>query len=116
LNIFHFSSSKSFQAGCSQFVFPYPCNLSYSKQAAVVFIPAFTFPDVSVLSSSKMFDIFLIRFFISLLYIKPLFPMNKQFSIDSFLDWKGHHWVSTHTFQKTALLKLAILASVYIFM
>jgi len=38
------------------------------------------------------------------LYIKHHFPINKQFSIDSFLDWKGHcdsfldwggqHWVS----------------------
>jgi len=25
-------------------------------------------------------------------YIKHLFPFNKQFSIDSFLDWEGLHW------------------------
>jgi len=25
------------------------------------------------------------------IYIKPLFPVNKQFSIGSFLDWEGHH-------------------------
>jgi len=27
-----------------------------------------------------------------LLYIKPPLPINKQFSIDSFLDWEGLHW------------------------
>jgi len=27
-----------------------------------------------------------------LLYIKPIFPLDKQFSIDSFLDWEGLHW------------------------
>jgi len=30
--------------------------------------------------------------FISLLYIKPLVAINKQFSINAFLDWGGHHW------------------------
>jgi len=25
--------------------------------------------------------------------IKFLFPINKQFSIDSCLDWEGHYWV-----------------------
>jgi len=34
-------------------------NISYSKQAAVVFIPAFTFPAVSVLPSSKRSFIFI---------------------------------------------------------
>jgi len=34
----------------------------------------------------------LIGFFISLLFVKPLFPINKQFSVDAFLDWEGHHW------------------------
>jgi len=28
--------------------------------------------------------------------------MNKQFSIDSFLIWKGLHWVSNHLNQTTA--------------
>jgi len=27
---------------------------------------------------------------------------NKQFSIDSFLDWEGHHWVFAHLHQTTA--------------
>jgi len=27
-----------------------------------------------------------------LLYIKSPLPINKQFSIDSFLDWEGLHW------------------------
>jgi len=26
-------------------------------------------------------------------YIKLMFPINKQFSIDSLLDWEGHNWV-----------------------
>jgi len=26
-------------------------------------------------------------------FLKLLFPINKQFSIDSFLDWEGHHQV-----------------------
>jgi len=64
-----------------------------------VFIPAFTFTAVSVLPSSKRSviflirfpfqDIFLIHFFIFIVYIKPLVHINKQFSIDSFLDWVG---------------------------
>jgi len=28
-------------------------------------------------------------------FIKGCFSINKQFSIDSFLDWEGHHWVCT---------------------
>jgi len=41
---------------------------------------------------SKSSVIFLIQSFLSLLYIKPLFPINKQFNIDSFLEWEGLHW------------------------
>jgi len=64
------------------------CTVGHSKQAAIVFIPA-----VSVLPSSKRsVIIFLIHFFYSLLYIKPLVAINKQFRIDSFLHWEGHHW------------------------
>jgi len=32
-----------------------------------------------------------ILFLISLLYIKPLFPINKQFCIDSYPNWEGRH-------------------------
>jgi len=40
---------------------------------------------------------------LSLVYIKFVFPINKQFvSIDSFLDWEGHYWVSAHCYQITA--------------
>jgi len=35
--------------------------------------------------------ILLIQSTSSILYIKPLFPINKQISIDSFLDWEGLH-------------------------
>jgi len=37
-------------------------------------------------------DIFLIHFCISFLYNKSLVSINKQVSIDSFVDCKGHHW------------------------
>jgi len=33
------------------------------------------------------------KFLDTVLHIKPLFPINKQFSIYSFLGWEGHHWV-----------------------
>jgi len=32
------------------------------------------------------------------LYIKPLFSINEQFSIDSFLDWEGLHCNFSSTF------------------
>jgi len=38
---------------------------------------------------------------LSLVY-KFLFPINKQFSVDSFLDWVGHSWVIAHLYQITA--------------
>jgi len=94
--IFSFYSSKSFQTGCCWFVFPFMlCNASHSKQADVFSFPPFHyyhFPRGRIFSDPFIYqDIFLIRFFISLLCIKPLVSINKQFSIDSFLDWEGHH-------------------------
>jgi len=86
--ISHFTSSKSFQTGCSLFVIP-TRNVSHSKQAAInVLIPAIILPAYFLLpwsmSSESFLDI--------ILYIKPLLYINKEFSIDSFLDWEGHRW------------------------
>jgi len=38
----------------------------------------------------------------SLVYLKFLFRIIKQFSIDFFIDWEGHFWVSALLFQITA--------------
>jgi len=67
-----------------------PCKVTHSKQAAVMFSFPFYFPAAFSLPSSMRSESFLIPFFISLLYLMPLFPINKHFSIDSFL----HHWDS----------------------
>jgi len=52
------------------------------------------FQEVSYLPWSDLCyqDIFLIHFFTYFFYLKSLVPINKQFSIDSFLDWEDHHW------------------------
>jgi len=69
-------------------VCPYMWWKSFQTSCRAIFIPA-NFSLQSVRSES-----FFIHFFISLLYLKPLFPIDKQFSIDAFLDWEGHHWDS----------------------
>jgi len=86
-DIFHFPSSKSFQTGCC-------CLASFSlsivrspKQATTVFTPALLFPPMFYPLLSG--PIFLDPIPPLLLYIKHLFPFNKQFSSDSFLDWEG---------------------------
>jgi len=38
----------------------------------------------------------------SVVYIKFLFPIDKQYSIDSFLDWEGHYWLFRDLYQITA--------------
>jgi len=67
-----------------------PCNVSHSKQAAIMFsFPLYFSANISLTSSVKA-ESFSTRFFIPLLSIKPLFPI----SIDSLLYWEGHHWDS----------------------
>jgi len=44
----------------------------------------------------------------SLLFIMSQFPINKQFSIDSFLDWEGLHWVFAHLNRTTATHSLIL--------
>jgi len=79
--ILHFPSSKSFQIGCCSFVFS-SSNVSHSKQAAICSHSHFYFSAYFSLLSSMRAESFLDI----VLYIKPLFPINRQFSIDSFLD------------------------------
>jgi len=69
-----------------------PWNESLSKQAAiksflVLFYSVSSWPSSqrSAISWSDPIP----HYF---LYIKPPFPINKQFSIASFLDWEGLHW------------------------
>jgi len=51
-----------------------------------------------------------INFFLDppFVYIKIPFPINKQFSTDSFLDWEGHSWVFAHLNQITAMYSLVL--------
>jgi len=89
----YFSLFKlSFQTGCCISLSFLPCNISHSKQATLFsillyFSRCFSF---ALLPRGQIF--LLIRFFIFLLYMKPPVAVNKNFSIDSFLDWEGHHW------------------------
>jgi len=89
-DIFHFSSSKLFQTGCHCLASFSLSVVSSPKQAAVVFTPALYSSQYSTLFQEVQY--FLIRSLFYLLYIKHHFPLNKQFSIDSFLDWEGLHW------------------------
>jgi len=34
--------------------------------------------------------------------------INKQFSIDFYLDWEGHHWIFAHLNQTTATRSLEL--------
>jgi len=70
-----------------------PCNVTHSKQAALMF-SFLPFQFNLFYEVRKFLDLFL---YLPLVYINPLFPINKQFSIDSFLDWEGHHWDSRST-------------------
>jgi len=52
------------------------------------------------------------------LYIKPLFPISKQFSIDSFLGWEGNNWVfllinASHRFLLSLLQRTELAKNVY---
>jgi len=69
-----------------------PCNASLSKQTALFSCPHILFLSFQFYPLLRGQLFLLIRFFISLLYIMPLVPINKQFSFDSFFDWESHHW------------------------
>jgi len=74
-----------------------PCNVSHSKQTGVMFSCLLYFPASSQISvyplqwGKKVFWSISASPF---LYIKPLFPIDKQFSIDSFSWLEGHHYDS----------------------
>jgi len=61
-------------------------------------------------SPVSMVDHFLCILDKTILYIKGCRSINKQFSIDSFLDWEGHHWVCifTQMLSSDHSIKLAI--------
>jgi len=89
------------------FILEYPCKLLHKVSSFVskfwilaisLSFVAVMFSFVHLLFPSLQFYplprgqiLFLVGFFISLSNIKPLFPINKQLGIDSFLDWEGHH-------------------------
>jgi len=74
------------------FSFPFSLSVvSSPKQAATVLTPALLFPPIFY--PLQRGPIFLDLIPPLLLYIKHHFPLNKQFSTDSFLDCKGLHWV-----------------------
>jgi len=80
-----------------RFQFLFQVFVSSPKQAAAVFTPA------SVISRQYFTLFWEVWYFLDLippllLYIKPPLPINKQFSIDSFLDWEGLHWDFSSTF------------------
>jgi len=89
-NIFHFSSSNSFQTACRCLASFSPCIVSSPKQAAVTFTPTFISRQYSTLIQEVQY--FLIRSLPHFVYIKHHLPINKQFSINSFLDWEGLCW------------------------
>jgi len=83
---------------CTMIFFTFQAQ-SFFKQAAISLSflpnrqPLFSFSPFQFYPLQRGQLFFMIRFFISLLFKKPLFPINRQFRIDSyFLDWEGHHW------------------------
>jgi len=94
-DIFHFISSMSFQTSCSCLA-SLPRNSKFTKTSCRCFLSRFFYflPVVNPLlrgptfSWSNPFD----PIPPLLLYVKLLFPINKQFSIDTYLDWEGLHW------------------------
>jgi len=88
-DIFHFSSSKTFQTGCDMFLF----TSKAMKVIANRLLLMFSF----LLLLFRLFQFTLFnevrKFLYTILYLKTPFSINKQFSIDSFHDWEGHHRV-----------------------
>jgi len=82
--------AKSFQTATVSLLF-LPCNVSHFQTGCRnVCIPTLLFLPFQFYLRQIGQIFLLIHFFIALLNVKPLFPI----SIDSFLDWEGHHWVS----------------------
>jgi len=83
--IFTFQAQRLFKQAAIGLPF-LSCTVSHSKQPAVFSFPHLLFLPFQFcpLPRGQLFS--LIRFFIYLVYIKPLVTINKQFNIDSFLD------------------------------
>jgi len=103
-DIFHFTSSNLLKQADVSLPF-LPCNVSHSKQVAIILTSAYTFTwNCTICSHSSFYfpaffslpfnevSKFLDPILYALLYLKPLLPINKQHSIDSCLGWQGHHW------------------------
>jgi len=90
LRYFSLSMLKVVSNRLPLFSFLFPFNSKFGKQGAAVFTPALLFPPMFY--PLLRGPIFLDPIPPLLLYIKHLFPFNKQFSSDSFLDWGGLHW------------------------
>jgi len=63
----------------------------------MVFITTYCWPWCQLLPSLNLPESLALHF----LYIKLCPFINKQFIIDSFLDWKGNQWVFSHLKQHT---------------
>jgi len=75
-------SSKSFQTGC---LFSFPQLLSWCFTFTIL-------PKVRYFLIHLFIKIFSWSVPLSPFCIKPFVSINKQLSIDSSLDWEGHHW------------------------
>jgi len=74
----------------------------------------FTLPLVFVLWGPIFYFLFLSLYFSSILLYMECCPfINKQFNSDSFLDWKGHHWVFNSILQTTASDALRYIMYIY---
>jgi len=80
-DIFHFLSSKYFQTGRSLVCFSFHVQKVIPNR-----LPLFSFPPFQFYPLPRGQLFLLIRFFIYLMYVKPIVPINKQLSI----DWEGH--------------------------
>jgi len=89
---FTFASSKSFWTGCdvsSSFVpvsKSFQTGYPFGSILALTFLPFLVYP---LQFSQKFVD--------EDLYIKHPFPINKQFSIDSFIDWESCLLLTCHS-------------------
>jgi len=92
---------KSFQTDC-RYLFYFPPKVVHFKQAAIIGFHSHLLISIDAnfcLTFSKRFWSFFDR---SLVYIKFLYPINKQFNINSIPDWDGHYWVFADLNQITA--------------
>jgi len=120
--IFHTSIFITFQAQSlfkqATVSLPFlPCNVSHSKQAAFILIPALLFLRFQFTLFQEVryllicfFDMFFFIFLKPLMYV----AINKQFSFDSFLDWEGYHWDICSTCHRSQFPPLVLLLQTHL--